>query len=303
MSAHGEPEPMTARKGTALKGVAEVPGDKSISHRSLILGAMAVGETKVTGLLEGQDVLDTAAAMRAFGADVIRDGDLPTKGLELGARLGAEPWPVNVGGGEAGLGKPGVGLIRFSTGILARHAEEEAVGRVGGEVGESELGEGLDGIALGDGIALEDCFAVRRFDHVGPTAVMQEGEFMVAVADRGSGHEPEFALRGAEGLQEELDRTGGGRFEVDSKVKRGGQAPEFRPFRFRGGPVVVDQDLVASPLEEPFEGALLSGRKEEGRGVGTERAEGAGAVGVEGQRPAASRSLRPCRPGCVHPPV
>jgi 3-phosphoshikimate 1-carboxyvinyltransferase len=46
------------------------PGDKSISHRSLILGALSVGETRVTGLLEGEDVLDTAKAMRAFGAQV-----------------------------------------------------------------------------------------------------------------------------------------------------------------------------------------------------------------------------------------
>jgi 3-phosphoshikimate 1-carboxyvinyltransferase len=53
--------------------VAEVPGDKSVSHRALILGALSVGETRITGLLEGQDVLDTAAAMRAFGAEVARD--------------------------------------------------------------------------------------------------------------------------------------------------------------------------------------------------------------------------------------
>ena len=66
MSSHGDPVPMTARTGTRLAGVADVPGDKSISHRSLILGAMAVGETVITGLLEGQDVLDTARAMRAF---------------------------------------------------------------------------------------------------------------------------------------------------------------------------------------------------------------------------------------------
>jgi len=57
-----------------LSGLAEVPGDKSISHRSLILGAMAVGETKITGLLEGEDVLDTAKAMRALGAEVIQHG-------------------------------------------------------------------------------------------------------------------------------------------------------------------------------------------------------------------------------------
>jgi 3-phosphoshikimate 1-carboxyvinyltransferase len=66
---------MKSRKSGPLRGVAEVPGDKSISHRSLIFGAMAVGETRITGLLEGQDVLDTAKAMRAFGATVTRHGE------------------------------------------------------------------------------------------------------------------------------------------------------------------------------------------------------------------------------------
>jgi len=74
MSGHDQPIPMTARKSGPLRGVAEVPGDKSISHRALILGALSVGETHVTGLLEGQDVLDTAKAMRAFGAEVLRHG-------------------------------------------------------------------------------------------------------------------------------------------------------------------------------------------------------------------------------------
>ena len=74
MSGHGDPIPMRARRSGPLQGVAEVPGDKSISHRALILGALAVGETRVSGLLEGQDVLDTAAAMRAFGAEAIQRG-------------------------------------------------------------------------------------------------------------------------------------------------------------------------------------------------------------------------------------
>ncbi|MEM9851754.1 MAG: 3-phosphoshikimate 1-carboxyvinyltransferase, partial [Pseudomonadota bacterium] len=73
MSGHATPQPMTARAPGPLKGTAEVPGDKSISHRSLIFGAMAVGETRVTGLLEGEDVLDTAKAMRALGAEVTRE--------------------------------------------------------------------------------------------------------------------------------------------------------------------------------------------------------------------------------------
>ena len=74
MSGHGAPIPMTSRPCGPLKGVADVPGDKSISHRSLILGALAVGETRVTGLLEGEDVLDTAKAMQAFGAEVVNHG-------------------------------------------------------------------------------------------------------------------------------------------------------------------------------------------------------------------------------------
>ena len=74
MSGHGEAQPMIAHKSGPLTGRAEVPGDKSISHRALIFGAMAVGETRITGLLEGQDVLDTAKAMQAFGAEVTRHG-------------------------------------------------------------------------------------------------------------------------------------------------------------------------------------------------------------------------------------
>ena len=74
MTAHGPTSPMTARPSGPLTGRAEVPGDKSISHRALILGGLAVGETRVAGLLEGEDVLRTAAAMRAFGAQVTRHG-------------------------------------------------------------------------------------------------------------------------------------------------------------------------------------------------------------------------------------
>ncbi|MBA4088378.1 MAG: 3-phosphoshikimate 1-carboxyvinyltransferase [Novosphingobium sp.] len=69
---------MRPRRFTAngpLKGGIRVPGDKSISHRSIMLGALAVGETRVTGLLEGEDVLSTAAAMRAMGATIERDAD------------------------------------------------------------------------------------------------------------------------------------------------------------------------------------------------------------------------------------
>ena len=52
MTAHAAPRPMTARPGGPLRGTAAVPGDKSVSHRALILGALAVGETRITGLLD-----------------------------------------------------------------------------------------------------------------------------------------------------------------------------------------------------------------------------------------------------------
>ncbi len=73
-----DPSQMRPRRFAAsgpLKGRIRVPGDKSISHRSLMLSALAVGESRISGLLEGEDVLATAAAMRAMGADVQRAGD------------------------------------------------------------------------------------------------------------------------------------------------------------------------------------------------------------------------------------
>jgi 3-phosphoshikimate 1-carboxyvinyltransferase len=70
------PAPLASgRPKVPLKGTIRVPGDKSISHRALLLGALAVGRTEITGLLEGEDVLCTAAAMRALGAGVERLGD------------------------------------------------------------------------------------------------------------------------------------------------------------------------------------------------------------------------------------
>jgi 3-phosphoshikimate 1-carboxyvinyltransferase len=66
--------PLTARRSGPLRGRARVPGDKSISHRALILGALTVGETQVNGLLEGEDVLNTGKAVAALGATVERRG-------------------------------------------------------------------------------------------------------------------------------------------------------------------------------------------------------------------------------------
>ncbi|WP_281708569.1 3-phosphoshikimate 1-carboxyvinyltransferase [Phaeobacter italicus] len=115
MSGHGTPIPMTSHRANPLKGVAEVPGDKSISHRSIILGALAVGETKITGLLEGEDVLDTAKAMRAMGAEVTKhdDGSWSVHGVGVGGL--AEPDQV-IDCGNSGTG------VRLIMGVMATSA-------------------------------------------------------------------------------------------------------------------------------------------------------------------------------------
>lgn len=112
MSGHANPIPMTSRPCGPLTGTAEVPGDKSISHRSLILGALAVGETHITGLLEGEDVLDTAKAMRAFGATVTDHGggSWSVKGVGVGGF--AEPEQV-IDCGNSGTG------VRLIMGAMA----------------------------------------------------------------------------------------------------------------------------------------------------------------------------------------
>ena len=112
MSHSAEPHPLTARRGGPLTGAALVPGDKSVSHRALILGALAVGETRITGLLEGQDVLDTASAMRAFGAEVTRvgEGEWVVHGVGVGGF--AEP------AGVIDCGNSGTG-VRLIMGAMA----------------------------------------------------------------------------------------------------------------------------------------------------------------------------------------
>ena len=88
------PTPLQARKASALKGVAQVPGDKSISQRALILGALARGETRITGLLESGDVHSTAGALRGFGAELVQEapGRWRVKGTGAGKwQTPAEP--------------------------------------------------------------------------------------------------------------------------------------------------------------------------------------------------------------------
>jgi len=86
MVGHDNPIAIASRKCGPLSGIALVPGDKSVSHRALILGALTVGETRITGLLEGEDVLNTAEAMRAFGAETVchESGEWSVHGVGTG---------------------------------------------------------------------------------------------------------------------------------------------------------------------------------------------------------------------------
>ena len=103
---------MRASSSRPLKGEVSIPGDKSISHRSLILGALAIGQTRITGLLEGQDVLDTARAMVSFGAQVekVEGGEWYVEGVGVGGF--AEPETV-VDCGNSGTG------VRLIMGAMA----------------------------------------------------------------------------------------------------------------------------------------------------------------------------------------
>ncbi len=108
MNAASAPQPLSLAATGPLTGTTGVPGDKSISHRSLMLGALAVGETVIDGLLEGEDVLATAAAMRAMGATIERRD-----------HNGFWRWHVH-GVGVGGLLQPQVALDMGNSGTSTR---------------------------------------------------------------------------------------------------------------------------------------------------------------------------------------
>ncbi|MCK1357234.1 3-phosphoshikimate 1-carboxyvinyltransferase [Bradyrhizobium sp. 199] len=103
MTHSDQPRPLKSRASGPLTGKVRVPGDKSISHRALILGALAVGETSISGLLEGEDVLNTAKSMQALGAKVERTGDFAWKVNGVGV-AGFAPPKASLDFGNSGTG-------------------------------------------------------------------------------------------------------------------------------------------------------------------------------------------------------
>ncbi|MFZ1105666.1 MAG: 3-phosphoshikimate 1-carboxyvinyltransferase, partial [Hyphomicrobiaceae bacterium] len=110
---HATQSPLSAHRAKALGGRVRVPGDKSISHRALMLGALATGRTRITGLLEGEDVLRTAKALEALGCPIRRDGAVWEV---LGRGVGGLEQPA----GPLDFGNSGTG-VRLMLGVLAGH--------------------------------------------------------------------------------------------------------------------------------------------------------------------------------------
>jgi 3-phosphoshikimate 1-carboxyvinyltransferase len=108
--------PLRSHPVSALAGTTRVPGDKSISHRALIFGALAVGESTVSGLLEGEDVLRTAAALRALGAEVTTGGGPQAVYRIRGVGVGGLGEPDDV----LDMGNSGTGA-RLLMGLVASH--------------------------------------------------------------------------------------------------------------------------------------------------------------------------------------
>jgi len=106
--------PLYAAQSKSLKGAADVPGDKSISHRALMLGGLAIGQTRITGLLEGDDVHATAAALRALGVQITRD--VPGNWIVSGVGVGGLDEPSQV----LDMGNSGT-AARLLLGVLATH--------------------------------------------------------------------------------------------------------------------------------------------------------------------------------------
>ena len=113
MSHAAVPKPLTALKSGPLTGVVRVPGDKSISHRALMFGAMATGRTRITGLLEAEDVVNTAKAVTALGCPAAKTGDIWEV---LGRGIGGFRQPA----GDLDFGNSGTGC-RLMMGLIAGH--------------------------------------------------------------------------------------------------------------------------------------------------------------------------------------
>lgn len=117
MSHGAAPRPATSRRSENLRGSVTIPGDKSISHRSFMFGGLASGETRITGLLEGEDVINTGRAMSAMGARIRKEGDTwIINGTGNGALLAPEA-PLDFGNAGTGcrLTMGLVGVYDFSS--------------------------------------------------------------------------------------------------------------------------------------------------------------------------------------------
>ncbi len=239
---HSLAGPAAGRAGGPLKGAARAPGDKSISHRSLIFGALAEGETSVYGLLEADDVLRTAAAMRALGAEVEREeeGGAPRWRVK-GARWTAPERALYFG--NAGTGSRLVMGAVAGQGVAASFDGDESLrGRPMGRILDPLTKMGVDA-ASRDGklpVEIKGGGRLKAIDFTLPTASAQIKSATLLAA---LGAEGETVVREPEPCRDHTERMLAA-FGVSVDVASDGK--EGRIIRLKGG-----QTLKATTIRVP----------------------------------------------------
>lgn len=240
MSGHGNPIPMSSRKGAALKGEAHVPGDKSISHRALILGALSIGETVVTGLLEGEDVIDTAKAMRAFGAQVERDADGVWHVHGVGVGGFSEPEGI-IDCGNSGTGVRLIMGTMATTGIAATFTGDASLcSRPMGRVTDPLALFGAQAVGRKGGRLPMTIVGAENPVPVTYTTPMPSAQVKSAVLLAGLNAPGETVVIEKEATRDHTERMLRG-FGADVSVE---DTPEGRVIRLQGRPELKAQTIV-----------------------------------------------------------
>ncbi len=240
MSGHGPAIPMTSHPTRGLKGTADVPGDKSISHRALIFGALSIGETRIQGLLEGEDVLRTAAAMRAFGADVIEHGDGAWSVFGVGTGGFAEPEDV-IDCGNAGTGVRLIMGAMATTPITATFTGDASLrGRPMGRITDPLALFGATAYGRDGGLLPMTVVGARTPVPVRYTSPVPSAQVKSAVLLAGLNAPGETVVIEKEATRDHTERMLGG-FGATVRVE---DTDEGRVITLGGQPELVPQDIV-----------------------------------------------------------
>jgi len=258
MSQAATPLPLMAVRSPRLRGTAIIPGDKSVSHRALILGTLAIGETRIEGLLEGEDVLATAEAMRAFGAEVVRDGEGRWRVNGVGVGGLAEP-DVVIDCGNAGTGVRLIMGMMATTPVAATFTGDASLRR-------RPMGRVLDPLSMFGARALGRTGGLLPLTLMGAAAPMPvdytlpvaSAQVKSAVLLAGLGAPGETIVREARATRDHTERMLAG-FGAEITVEADGPG---RIIRLQGQPELAPQGIAVprdpSSAAFPVGAALLS---------------------------------------------